>query len=647
MPAFEITLNLRYACKTMAQYHIIGSYNFCLQHITDKDGEKMNQNKYTEWDEFLGLSEEELDWLTTNHTEAEWEERDRQRLREADYTEEEIKEYFYYDSAKHKHYPTEKLIDRLNELRRLAQKMKNLYLEAISLNIADAFERLFDEALLSVVDDEPEIDIQEFYKMFPHLANAEPDEDDLEYWEAMEGLPEPTAEEIEKSATHNERITTLSNRGLSIVNFDSPTTRDIDTTHTIDGVKYIAADILYYGGKEIGIFFDEYSMGGETALHERHVDAMLKIAAQNNIPLVLIYWEPEDKPIWEIYLDGKFVRQQPTVYSYDGYEYDKKKLSRKADLAEDDIGSNQKVLMELNTEAEDIVYGDEKAIRKTENKQEHDELAEEASRLQKEHQQLVSVFRKLNASAGDVFDEEYRNSACAALDTFSETIVPGLIASAYEEKAKKIYPFYPKVALSSQRYLLTAVALEEHLTAEHYDICPLYIELCRVFENELDIRIFSEYTNELLNLKEFKLQQGDHDEPCYRIIQQSVVKARREKAQQKKEKNNTKAKKDEIKVFVPERMKIKSLYKVEDDIGAESICQTRLLYFLKARQYKLEEFTDKTKFDAAYEYVENRNRFTHPDDKSDAADLQKELQSIKEQTNARMEWLIKATQGQE
>lgn len=94
-------------------------------------------------------------------------------------------------------------------------------------------------------------------------------------------------------------------------------------------------------------------------------------------------------------------------------------------------------------------------------------------------------------------------------------------------------------------------------------------------------------------------------------------------------------------------MKIKSLYKVEDDIGAESICQTRLLYFLKARQYKLEEFTDKTKFDAAYEYVENRNRFTHPDDKSDAADLQKELQSIKEQTNARMEWLIEATQGQE
>lgn len=618
----------------MAQYHIIGSYNFCLQHITDKDGEKMNQNKYTEWDEFLGLSEEELDWLTTNHTEAEWEERDRQRLREADYTEEEIKEYFYYDSAKHKHYPTEKLIDRLNELRRLAQKMKNLYLEAISLNIADAFERLFDEALRSVVDDEPEIDIQEFYKMFPHLANAEPDEDDM-YW--FEDVPPLTDEEIEKQATHNERITTLSNRGLSIVNFDSPTTRDIDTTHTIDGVKYIAADILYYGGKEIGIFFDEYSMGGETALHERHVDAMLKIAAQNNIPLVLIYWEPEDKPIWEIYLDGKFVRQQPTVYSYDGYEYDKKKLSRKADLAEDDIGSNQKVLMELNTEAEDIVYGDEKAIRKTENKQEHDELAEEVARLQKEHQQLQFQFSQLQTRSPNGFDEEYRNSACAALDSFSETIASGRIAATYEEKAKRDYSFYARVSPSSQRYLVTAAALEEHLTAEHYDICPLYIELCRVFENELDIRIFTEFIAQMLDNKDFDMEKLEKKDSCYKKIHQKVASARR------KAKNTKKT----SRVFVAEQVKVESLFMVKDNIGCESVCQTSLLNFLQGKKYNLNVFTDKKYFLATRAYVENRNRFTHPDDKSNAADLQKELQSIKEQTNARMEWLIEATPGQE
>ena len=56
---------------------------------------------------------------------------------------------------------------------------------------------------------------------------------------------------------------------------------------------------------------------------------------------------------------------------------------------------------------------------------------------------------------------------------------------------------------------------------------------------------------------------------------------------------------------------------------------------------------EKADFEENRKYVGNRNRFTHPDDKSDAADLQKELQSIKEQTTARMEWLIEATQGQE
>ena len=594
----------------------------------------MNQNKYTEWDEFLGMSEEELDWLTTDHTEAEWEERKRQELRDMGYTAEEIEEYFYYDSAQHRYRPTEKLINRLNELRRVAEKIKNLYLDAIKLNIADAFEKLFYEALLSVGDKEPEIDMQEFYRLFPQFVNAEPDEDEV-YW--FEDVPPLTDDEIEKGATHNERIKSLSDRGLNIMNIHPSETRDIDTTHTIDGVKYIAADVLYNGEKEIGLFFDEYSMGGEIALHERHVDAMLKIAAENNIPLVLIYWEPDDKPTWEIYLDGNFVRQQPTVYSYDGYEYDKKKLSRKADLAEDDIGSNQKALMELNTEAEDIVYRDEKEIRKIENKREHDELAEEVSRLQKEHQQLQLQFSQLQTRSSNGFDEEYRNSACAALDSFSETITSGRIASTYEEKAKRDYSFYAFVSPSSQRYLVTAAALEEHLTAEHYDICPLYIELCRVFENELDVRIFTEFIAEMLDNKDFDMEKLEKKDTCYRKIHQKVASARRKVKKTKKK----------SRVFVPEQVKVESLFMVEDNIGCESVCQTSLLNFLQGKKYKLDVFTDEGNFLATRAYVENRNRYTHPDDKSDAADLQKELQSIKEQTTARMEWLIEATQGQE
>ena len=75
--------------------------------------------------------------------------------------------------------------------------------------------------------------------------------------------------------------------------------------------------------------------------------------------------------------------------------------------------------------------------------------------------------------------------------------------------------------------------------------------------------------------------------------------------------------------------------------------QTILRDLLEEKQFDLKVLTRKTDFEENRKYVGNRNRFTHPDDELDAAELQKELQSIKEQTNARMEWLIKATQGQE
>ena len=164
----------------------------------------------------------------------------------------------------------------------------------------------------------------------------------------MEGIPEPTAEEIEKSATHNERISFLYDRGLCIVNDDSAESYDVESAHFIDGIKYIAST-LYYGGKGIGLFYDEYSEDQKYVPHDRHVEELLKTVAEYHVPLLLIYWERENKPIWEIYIDGKFVRQQPVMYSYKGYEYDKKMMSRMAELKDADIGSVQKALMELRT----------------------------------------------------------------------------------------------------------------------------------------------------------------------------------------------------------------------------------------------------------------------------------------------------------
>lgn len=155
----------------------------------------------------------------------------------------------------------------------------------------------------------------------------------------------------------------------------------------------------------IGVYCDECSSYVTPAPHERHVEELLKIVKKHNIPLLLMYWDNDGHPTWEIYIDGKFVRQQTTPYTYDGFVYDKNKMSRMAALSEADIGSRQKALMELSIEASGIVYKDEHKIRVAETKQEHAKLAEEASRLQKEHGSIslrllksLSCIRCLNSA---------------------------------------------------------------------------------------------------------------------------------------------------------------------------------------------------------------------------------------------------------
>ena len=588
----------------------------------------MIQHSNEGWDEYYGMSEEDLDWYTTDHTDAEWEGKRRTELLEKGYKEEDIDEYYSFDAARHLYFPNEKLIQRKEYLRGIAQKMKNLYVEALSLNVGDEFQRFFEEAISSIGVEVADVDEDALRRDFPHLFRSEPDEDDLEYWEAMEGIPEETAEEAEKSYTHLERVRFLHDRGLGIVNFDSAETYDVESAHFIDDVEY-KADTLYYGGKGIGLFYDEYSEDKKYVPHDRHVEELLKTVAEYNIPLLLIYWERENEPIWEIYIDGKYVRQQPAMYSYKGYEYDKKMMSRMAELKDADIGSVQKALMELRTEAEGIYYPEESAIRIAEIEKKHDELAQIVAMMQQKYEQLGFVFSQVNTT-DDGLDEMSHRSVCDALDSFADTIAPGLAAAAYEEKAKKVYPFYSDVAASSQRYLRTAIALEEHLTEDHYDICPLYFELCRVFENELDIRIFSEYIAKLLSRQDFYATQWGGKEEHFNHIRNML-------SRDDKHIDN---------LFIPERIKVGALHMVNTDKDRASVFQMLLLDLLREKRYQISLLEKESEFHKNKEYVGSRNKFVHPDDKLDAAALHKELETIKKQTRERMKWLIDATQTQ-
>ena len=564
---------------------------------TDKELDGYTAEELEELEQMMALEEileadkretqAELDFYKQPHTDEEWKEHAKKEMLESGCPEEDLEKYFYYDSETHEYYHNEEGKKYTDNYSRLDEKWNNFFREAEAMGMAASFPG----------------------NPFKNQPNSQEESVNTEY----------------------ARLSSLSHRGLAVATFDSPSVRDIDTSYIIDGIKHDGCAMLYHNGEEVGVFYDDCSDFAKPAPHERHVEELLKIVTKHDISLLLIYWENNGKPIWEVYLNGKFVRQQSTVYSYDGYVYDKKKMSRMAELKDADIGSIQKALMELNKEAEELVYLDEKKIRIDENTRTHAEWADVVSKMQQKYQQVGFVVSLLNTDADNELDEKSRNAICAALDSFSETIVPGLVASVYEEKAKKIYPFYPKVALSSQRYLLTAVALEEHLTAEHYDICPLYIELCRVFENELDIRIFSEYIGILVRSKDAIIDQKSGKFNCFRTIREQVAKASGLDAR----------------IFVPEQVKVASLHLVDKDYDKASVYQTILRNLLEEKQFDLKVLTRKADFEENRKYVGNRNRFTHPDDELDAAELQKELQSIKEQTNARMEWLIEATQGQE
>jgi len=226
---------------------------------------------------------------------------------------------------------------------------------------------------------------------------------------------------------------------------------------------------------------------------------------------------------------------------------------------------------------------------------------------------------------------DQRDTFYKHLDAVTDTI-PQVVAMRYEEIARTTYPFYSNVAASSQRFLRTAVALEESLTAEQYDICPLYFELCRVFENELDNRIFSEYITRLASGSVEETQDSGR-EFCFQKIQELV-----ERAISSSQGANGR-------IFVPEKIKVMSLYKTKPNSPSASYYQGTLLNLLEEKNYNIALLARTSDYYKNCDYVEDRNKFVHPDDNLSAEDALAELEKIKRRTTQRLNWLIRATEN--
>lgn len=548
-----------------------------------------------------------IEWYESLKTDEDWLEYRTLELMDAGFSEEEIASLFYYDSETRHFYPTAEMMEQWDNERQWFQEDRSYYLEAIAKGRRNPFPNIdFDECQNNV---ETEVCAEQIEPLSPEENQAKI-----------------------RMYSHMERLSLLYKHGLEATNVkSSENSRLIDSSYTIDGHRYNNCVTLFHNTKELGLFYDEFSFPGNYVSHERHVDNLLKVVSKNKVYLLLIYFEKDGQPTWEMYYKGRFIRQQSTVYTYEGYLYDKKKMVRIYELSkgtETDIGLLLQALYQLNNEAKEIANYEERQIRVAENERQHTALTELVSKMQQHAAKADAVFHleKLN---GDL-TEEKRDAFYAHLDSVASTI-PEVVAIKYEQMARDTYVFYDNVAASSQRFLRTAVALEESLTAGHHDICPLYFELCRVFENELDIRIFSEYIGKLVSSQDSDAAQTGGKEYCFRRIGELVSNARR----------------IDSKVFVPEKIKIEALHKVNFNIEKASFYQKTLFDLLIEKGFDLKRLERKSDYYKNCDYVESRNKFVHPDDKLDALAAHGELERIKQHTTKRLEWLIEATEQAE
>lgn len=544
-------------------------------------------------------------------------------LIENGFTEEEIAKWFVYSSVQKAFVPTPEYQQRMDSIRRLREKEKNLYWEAVKAGIGELYQSEYIESIKNQQQRDWEFEEQ-----------CQAYERELQQDLSIERENEKGAPEFyydEELELHQSRLS-----ALDLLGFHAISTADDYRvfSYTIHGYKYSDCESLYHYDKLVGIFFDERYCRGPRLPRQEHIDRLLKIALKHKLRLLLVYWESNEKPVWEVYVHTIFVRKQSNVYSYDGLLFDEEKLYDMNKIIKDakgsgiDIGEAQKLLLQRVVDApRKIVNREELEVRIEEDVRQHGELADLVSLMQKKSSELSKAVQKMSIN-GDISVEE-QQKAYDLLDAYTATL-PQVSVMNFKKQAKKIYnAIFDSLSPSSQMYLTTAAALESVITNENFDICPIYAELGRVLENELDLRIFTEYIHKLKELKRRKNRD---------------IKAKIKEGPFQKIQNNLRAAGNMV--FIPEANKLNALPELLNTTEDGSIFETELNAIIECRGYNKELLCSAEQNKINQQFVKNRNEHTHPNPNMDMEHELMNLEQFKEETIARLSWLIEATQSE-
>lgn len=549
-------------------------------------------------------------------------------LLDGGFTEEEIEKWFVYSSIQKAFVPTAEYQQRLDIIRRLREKEWNLYLEAEAAGVGELFlpERIKKEREQQQIDWENE-ELQQAYE-------EEQTQNGTVVETLLEEYPDVPDEACynEELELHQGRISDLDKLGFNAI----PTADNYQTfSYSLHGYEYRDCESLYHADQLLGVFFDERYNRGPKISRQEHIDKLLEIVKKEKLRLLLVYWENEGKPVWEVYLGTNYVRKQSNPYSYDGLVFDEEKLADMSKIIEEsngdgiDIGATQRLLLQRVVAAsKKIGNREELSIRIEENIRQHGELADLVSLLQMKSSALSQAVQKMSVN-GDISMEE-QQKAYDLLDAYTDSL-PQVAVMDFKNKARDYYrDVFDDLSPSSQMYLTTAAALESVISNEQFDICPVYAELGRVLENELDLRIFSEYIGKLLSLKanENKDIEEKVKGEAFQNIQRLLKRAK-------------------TSLFLPEANKMNALPELIAKKSSTSIFATELNAILEQYKYNKEHLCSPEQNAANQRFVRTRNEHTHPNPNMDMEHELMNLEQFKQETIARLLWLIGATKKED
>lgn len=410
--------------------------------------------------------------------------------------------------------------------------------------------------------------------------------------------------------------------------------------YSIDGNDFFCRWQLFHDRKLIGWVCDAEGFQTNRKFYQydmqTHIDALLDSVRKNRIELLLVYYTKGDRTIWDVYVRGHYVRTHNAPPSYEGYLFDKAKmtaiyqLEQHSPYPEIPYGPLMKCLNRFTRQAYRTLQNEEEIeLRADEIAAELNECADAIERMQKNTFMLRELIHKMKLSPDEdgflEITQEDLDTIHSLLNTYADSIPQAILAN-YEIKARRTFPCFDSVTALSQKFLITAVSLEMSLNSEEFDVCPVYIELCRVFENELDNRIFNEYLAALQSekVKYTKERSFPNDEKAFQALRNSLEKSGKNP------------------VFVAERIKLTLLCKLNESTPNSSRLRRKLYSHIEEKKFCLDGISSETDCEKNCKYVEQRNTHVHPMDLQMEEEL-RNLQDFKIQTNQRLSWLIDST----